>query len=57
VCRELGHAGLPPHVLYLAPTVRELAEVASGSEQREWVDDRRDRGAMRREGMRRRRSE
>ena len=56
LCRQLGHPGLPPHVLYLAPTVRELAEVASGSEQREWADDRRDRGAMRREGMRRRRN-
>jgi hypothetical protein len=56
LCQQLGHPGLPPHVLYLAPTVRELAQVASGSDQREWVDDRRERGSMRREGMRRRRS-
>ncbi len=56
LCARLGRPALPPHVLYLAPSVHELAAVASGTEAHAWVDDRRDRGAMRREGMRRRRS-
>jgi acyl transferase domain-containing protein len=52
MCRRLGRDPLPPHVLYLAPTVHTLAQIATGNEVQEWVDDRRDRGSARRENLR-----
>jgi NAD(P)-dependent dehydrogenase (short-subunit alcohol dehydrogenase family) len=52
MCRRLERPPLPPHVLYMAPTVSALAQIASGDEPEEWVDDRRERGSARRESLR-----
>jgi len=55
-CRLLERDPVPPHVLYLAPTVKGLAELVTDGDRQEWVDDRRERGASRREHLRRRRT-
>lgn len=54
--RELTQNGFAPHVLYLAPTVSALAELAAGTGQGTQVDDRRERGALRRQSLRTRRN-
>jgi acyl transferase domain-containing protein len=58
--RELKFEGLAPHVLYLAPTVGALAQLvdenADPAAQTAQLDDRRSRGAQRRQGMRTRRN-
>lgn len=54
-CRQLERDPMPPHVLYLAPTVSGFAALVTGEQREEWVDDRRERGASRRENLRRRR--
>jgi acyl transferase domain-containing protein/acyl carrier protein len=54
-CRQLEREAVPPHVLYLAPTVSGLAQLVTGEQRDEWVDDRRERGASRRDNQRRRR--
>ncbi len=55
VRREFGHASLPPHVLYQAPTVSALAGLLTGEDAGDHIDERRQRGALRRQGLRARR--
>jgi len=54
--RELRHDALAPHVLYLAPTVHALARLVDGDDIGR-ADDRRERGAQRRQSLRRRRTQ
>jgi hypothetical protein len=56
ICRELDREPLAPHVLYLAPSVAALAELVSGPDESAWVDERRERGALRRQNLRKRRA-
>jgi hypothetical protein len=56
ICRDLDVPTLAPHVLYLAPSVGALAEAVTGAAQVEWVDDRRERGELRRQHLRERRT-